>query len=538
VPQVPPEFQNRRATMDPGSLPGSWNPTPKQEQTKMHPKQHRQPAGSTADTPSHEEADPDLIKALFEQMTLSLRKDIKSEIKSEMSTLRSELVPRVAALEARTKDERTSPGHRHRDPDEGGSSRGRRRDDSPQRRQSRDKHASSRHDKRNPSRQRRRSRDDSESPRRRRYDRDEDDDYKDRRPRFRTDSLQPVRYGDDVATWLVEMDHIVLKHGEEIVCPEIFGHCFQSGDAIKLWYMGLDPDLRKHYTTGPGCWKRFRNVMERRFTADVALRQLAAEDRSRLQGETYAEFAIKKVALIRTSFAHLEEGAMIAMVKRKLDFEAAQFCREKTTVEAFVSELIEYDNLRDMQTGRRQPPAPTRWTQQGHGQQHEYPFEHDYRDESARVPPTQFQPQQPAAPYRQPTGAQASRATGSNAVYVDPRLSTIQPRKHPHTGIDTLSYLDRSGKAVFLQRPCGHCEAMGKKNVWHFDFSCANKSAPSGRRDRAYAGDGALPGTVESPSGHPTSYTFTGFANDPGPDKNPFSIDDVYGESGNGAGDQ
>jgi hypothetical protein len=235
-------------------------------------------------------------------------------------------------------DEQTSLGHR-------------RRDNSPLRRQSRDEHASSRHDKRgrnedetehrsrrdksNPSRQRRRSRDasksprgrrrrdESESPRRRRYDRDEDDDYssyKDRRPRFRTDSLQPVRYGDDVATWLVEMDHIVLKHGEETVCPEIFGHCFQSGDAIKLWYMGLEPDLREKYTTRSGCWKRFRGVMERRLTADVALRQLATEDRSRLPGETYAEFAIKKVAAIPTSFAHLEEGAMIAMVKRKLDF--------------------------------------------------------------------------------------------------------------------------------------------------------------------------------------------------------------------------
>jgi hypothetical protein len=48
---------------------------------------------------------------------------------------------------------------------------------------------------------------------------------------------------------------------------------------------------------------------------------------------------------------------MIAMVKCKLDFEAAQFCREKTTIEAFVSELIDYDNPRAMQPGRRQPQA-------------------------------------------------------------------------------------------------------------------------------------------------------------------------------------
>jgi hypothetical protein len=65
----------------------------------------------------------------------------------------------------------------------------------------------------------------------------------------------------------------------------------------------------------------------------------------------------------------------------------------------------------------------------------------------------------------------------------------------------------------------------------------ANKSAPSGRRDRAYAGDAALPGTVESPSGHPTSYTFCGHACDPDHEENPFSIEDCE-ESGNGEWDQ
>jgi hypothetical protein len=208
------------------------------------------------------------------------------------------------------------------------------------------------------SRERRRSHDDSRQ-RRRNRSYDNDDTYKDRRPRFRTDSLTAVRYVDDVATWLVEMDHVVLKHGVKVVCPEIFGHCFQSGDAIKLWFMGLDPAIRELYTAGTGCWKRFQSAMERRFTADIAMRQLAAEDRSRLPSETYAEFVIKKLALIKTSFAHLEDAAMIAMVKRKLDFEAAQFCREKSDVEAFVSEIIEYDNLRAMQTSRYPPQEPS-----------------------------------------------------------------------------------------------------------------------------------------------------------------------------------
>jgi hypothetical protein len=384
-----------------------------------------------------------------------------------------------------------------------------------------------------------------------------------KKPRFRPESLPAVRFGDDVATWVAVMDHIILQHGEEIVCPEIFAHCFQSGDAMQLWYMDNDSLWKTVVTTKPGCWSPLKAFIEQRFSVDVGLRQIEAEDRTRYPHESYADFAIQKIFLIRRAFEHLAPSAIIAMVKRKLDWDAAQFCRERKDINDFISELMEFDNLRAMQA-TRQPPstgaqrgqmqpyghqsyAPQSYTPQDSAsgprdyeqklEQRRHPFERDYRDESARVPPTQSQPQQPAAPYRQTTGAQASPATGSNAVYVDPRLSTIQPRKHPHTGIETLSYLDRSGKAVFLQRPCGHCEAMGKRNAWHFDFSCANQSA-KGRRDRAYAGDAALPGTVESPSGHPTSYTFSGFANDPGPDKNPFSIDDVYGESGNGEGDQ
>jgi hypothetical protein len=111
--------------------------------------------------------------------------------------------------------------------------------------------------------------------------------------------------------------------------------------------------------------------MERRFTADVAMRQLATEDRSRLPSETYAEFAIKQITLIKTSFANLAERAMIAMVKRKLDLEGAQFCREETTVNAFVSELIAYDNLRALHIGRRQPQA-TRSSQRTYAQSQSY----------------------------------------------------------------------------------------------------------------------------------------------------------------------
>jgi hypothetical protein len=91
--------------------------------------------------------------------------------------------------------------------------------------------------------------------------------------------------------------------------------------------------------------------------------------------------------------------------------------------------------------------------------------------------------------------------------------------------------LDRNSKTVLIQRPCGHCESAGIKNAWHFDFACTSK--PAGlRRARTYAIDD-LPGTFESPSGLPTSYTFNNHAVEPDREENPFSIED-YEESGNG----
>jgi hypothetical protein len=596
--------------MDPGSLPGSWNPTPKQEQTKMHPKQHRLPVvpEGAADAPSHGETDPDLIRALFDQMTLSLKKDIKIEIKSEMSTLRSELVPRVAALEARTADEQTSPGHHRRDPAKRESSRGRLRDasqqrhrdkrdpsrerrraTSPQRRQSRDRNESSRsrrrdryardasrhdqqgrtedetgyrssRDKRAPSRsrrherdhsrQRRRSRDASESGRsrrsrdasqRRRYDHDDDDYYgtsRDHRskPRFRPDSLPQIWFGDDVAKWIAEMEHVILQHGEEIVCPEIFAHSFISGDAIKLWYMDLPVPTRKAMTTAPGCWTHFKEHMEHRFSVDVGLRQIEAEDRARYPNESYADFAFQKMYLIRRAFPNLASSAVISMVKRKLDLAAVSFCRERNSVDDFVTELMEFDHLQTMHAPQRPPPLAT-GPQRGLNQSYATPSAGNRDYGQTRRQTTQYQ-QQPAASYGQPVGKPSAPtpASGSGAVFVDPRLPTVQPRKHPQTGVETLSYLDRFGKAVFIQRPCGHCEAAGKRNAWHFEFSCANKpQAP--KRARTYAGVAGLPGTVESPTGLPTSYTFSGQGDDPGNEENPFSIDDCD-ESGNGEWDQ
>jgi hypothetical protein len=52
-----------------------------------------------------------------------------------------------------------------------------------------------------------------------------------------------------------------------------------------------------------------------------------------------------------------------------------------------------------------------------------------------------------------------------------------------------------------------------------------------------YAAEAKLPGTFDSPSGHPTSYTLnglgSGYAHDPQIEDNPFSTNDMR-QSGNG----
>jgi hypothetical protein len=506
VPHAPPGFQNYHTTPEPSSIPGGWYPTPKQP--TPGPAQIMPPKPEVKKDPvvTTDTADPAWVATLLKRMDVFDDKLTK-------------LTPRIAAIEDEMTNQRADSSD---DESQRRSSRGRSKGKARQRRRSRSESSS---------RDRRRNRSyDKSRHRRRDRSHDDEDEYTDRRPRLRTDSLPKVCYSSDVAIWLLEMDQIVQKHGAEVVCPEIFAHCFQAGDAIKMWYMGLEPDFRTLYTSGPDCWKRFRSAMERRFTADVSMRQLAAEDRTRLSDETYAEFAIKKIALIRTAFTHLEEGAMIAMVKRKLDFDAARFCREKKSVEAFVSELVDYDNLRAMQPGRRQLQA-TRSTHRTYDQPQTY-----------NQHPTYNQPYAPAdvrdsGPSRRQSSWQPSSnppAPSGATSFVDPRLPTVQTRKHPHTGVDTLSYLDRFGKAVFIQRPCGHCVAVGKPNAWHFEFSCSNKPTMP-KRAKTYAmTDHDLPGTFESPSGLPTSYTFSGHAIDPGPEENPFCIDDVEDESGNG----
>jgi hypothetical protein len=75
--------------------------------------------------------------------------------------------------------------------------------------------------------------------------------------------------------WFDEVDRWVLQDGEAIVCPKICATCFRSDDALKDWYWGMSAWFRNAITTGPGCWRRFKRVMAKRFLADIAKKKCA-----------------------------------------------------------------------------------------------------------------------------------------------------------------------------------------------------------------------------------------------------------------------
>jgi hypothetical protein len=246
-------------------------------------------------------------------------------------------------------------------------------------------------------------------------------------PRHRRHPRYLARWLRSHQKGITEMDRAVVHHGEEIVCPKNFANCFTSGDAIKLWYMDMPSEFRTMITTKIGCWDRFKSVMEKCFTMDIGIRQMSAEDRCRVPGESYADFGIQKVSLIRRAFAHLAPSAVIAMVKRKLNWEAAAFCRERNNIDNFVSELIEFDNLMAMKTYSRS---------QRHSQSNQ--MMNPTYGASAYALPSQSSYEQPEVRFGDyssgqpiqsmgPSAVQSSPATpnqivNGNQEYADPRL--------------------------------------------------------------------------------------------------------------------
>jgi hypothetical protein len=162
-------------------------------------------------------------------------------------------------------------------------------------------------------------------------------------PRFNPNDLPQILFGEDVEEWLAIMDHVVGSFGELIVCPHILPRCFAPGDPIRDWYLTKPAATHTYVTTGDGCWERFKRVFRARFKPDVGTLQFEADGYRKAPGETWAAFGIKKLRLLQRAYAGAEDANIILKIKSTMDTEVQRFCKEKTDIDAFIGELMDFD---------------------------------------------------------------------------------------------------------------------------------------------------------------------------------------------------
>ncbi|KAA8893202.1 hypothetical protein FN846DRAFT_896187, partial [Sphaerosporella brunnea] len=320
------------------------------------------------------------------------------------------------------------------------------------------------------------------------------------KPRFNPGDLPQIIFGEDLEEWISNMDHVVTSFGELMVCPHVLHRCFTNGDPMHDWNLTQPSAVHLFVTTGDGCWDRFKTLLRTRFKPDLGVMQYEADSYRRQPEESWAAFGIRKYRLLKRAYDGADEANIILKIKAVMETEVVRFCKEKTNIDAFIGELMDYD--------RTSPPA-------------------------MRSPRRIFKPigtpmeQQPKPIIRFPgPNPMISRSQWEKGKGVDrsgqdrgsqDRKATIQSWLNPDTGKMVRSYLNFQGKPVFIKRPCNLCEKAGSLNQMHFSFECP-RSMPA--RPRTYALDGTeyfdelADGLHRTESGNLTSYDFH---NDTGP---------------------
>ncbi|KAA8912570.1 hypothetical protein FN846DRAFT_994071 [Sphaerosporella brunnea] len=327
------------------------------------------------------------------------------------------------------------------------------------------------------------------------------------KPRFNPGDLPQILFGEDLEEWISHMDHIVTSFGELVVCPHVLHRCFANGDPMRDWYLTQPSAVHLFVTTGDGCWDRFKTLLRTRFKPDLGVMQYEADSYRRQPGESWAAFGIRKYRLLKRAYDGADEANIILKIKAVMETEVVRFCKEKTNIDGFIGELMDYD--RTSPPGTRSPRwifAPESFVPR------EYQPRPDHRVPSQQsgipnVGPT-------AARYQKDKGKAVDRSgmdRGSRDRGGQDRKVTIQNRMNPETGKMARSYLNFQGKPVFIKRPCNICEKNGAPNQMYFSFECS-RSAPT--QPRTYAMDGTevfdelVDGLHRTDSGNLTSYNF------------------------------
>ncbi|KAA8894782.1 hypothetical protein FN846DRAFT_894749, partial [Sphaerosporella brunnea] len=316
------------------------------------------------------------------------------------------------------------------------------------------------------------------------------------KPRFNPSDLPSILFGDDLEEWISQIDHIVTSFGELAVCPHILHRCFAVGDPMRDWYLTKPSEVHLFVTTGEGCWDRFKTLLRARFKPDLGVMQFEADSYRKPHGDSWAAFGIRKYRLLKRAYEGSEEANIILKMKAVMDTEVVRFCKEKSSIDGFISELMDYD---------RTSPAVTR-----------SPGRIFSPETTGRFLGNQFGNPE--------TGPSASRPSKDKGKAIDrtgqDRKSTIQNRLNPENGRMVRSYLNYQGKPVFIKHACSVCEKNGKPNQMHFSFECNYNTKP-----RTHIGD------VEDPGDKLEVQLYRNRATDP-QHETPRQIPDKYGPDG------
>jgi hypothetical protein len=320
-------------------------------------------------------------------------------------------------------------------------------------------------------------------------------------PRFSPNDLPQILFGNDFEEWISEMNHIVSSFGDTVVCPHILPQCFVQGDPIRDWYLTQPSATHAFVTVGAGCWDRFKSLLRSRFRPDLGILQYEADSYRRLPEESWAAYGIRKYRLLKRAYAGSDDSNIILKIKADMDTEVVRYCKEKSNIDVFVGELMDFD--RTSPAASRSGRGSNYASASGNPNYGTVSGSPSYRSNS-RTPaykPT-YPPERPS--YDSP---RAGKDKGKAAVR-DERKSSVQNRINPDTGKPCRSYLNYQMKPVFIKRACNLCERNGRPNQMHFTFECLDTS-PRTLAMEADEGDDALAETLyRTDSGNLTSYSF------------------------------
>jgi hypothetical protein len=340
-------------------------------------------------------------------------------------------------------------------------------------------------------------------------------------PRFSPNDLPQILFGDDLEEWISEMDHIVTSFGESVVCPHVLPRCFAQGDPIRDWYLTQPAATHIFVTAGNGCWDRFKTLLRSRFRPDLGVLQFEADTYRRLPNESWTAFGIRKYRLLKRAYAGSDDSNIILKIKADMDTEVVRYCKEKSNIDLFVGELMDFDRTSPATSRSGNPNYGTGSNYASASRNPNYGTGSNYASASrnpsygtpsgtpmdrgnSRTPARTYPPERPSYDPPRPV---AGREKGKAPVR-DDRKNSVQNRINPETGKPCRSYLNFQMKPVFIKRACSLCEKNGRPNQMHFTFECIDSSAKTLAIEVGDDDDALADTLYRTDSGHLTSYNF------------------------------